>query len=145
MRALVVVEHAQRRRLRRPDLQHAPEHQRVVESGGHLAGEPAYRGPRALGQLLLHERPAVASAPGLDIPRVLQRLDRLPQRDAADVEPAGEVALGGQPLSRLDHPELDRLQQPLDRLLERVTGPDGAEQGLVDPGGERLGPHNGVT
>jgi hypothetical protein len=67
---------------------------------------------------------------GLDVPGLLQHPQRLAQGHPAHAEPEGQLALGRQPLAGGDHAQLDRVEHPLDRLLEDVAGPDGAEHDL---------------
>ena len=58
---------------------------------------------------------------------VIVLVQRLPQRDPADPEPAGQFPLGGQPVTRRVDAQLDPLEEPLDGLLEGVSRPDRAE------------------
>ena len=59
--------------------------------------------------------------PGLDEPLDLEGDDRLGDRGAADAEPGGEVALGGQPAAGGEAGLLGVGAQPVDDLLVEPT------------------------
>src|SRR5262249_44704886 len=85
---------------------------RVAGGGGGGGGDEGAAGP---------------PPPRLDVAGLLERLQRVPDRDPAHAEARGQVALGRQAIALEDDAELDGVQDPLDRLLEDVAGADGPE------------------
>jgi hypothetical protein len=72
----------------------------------------------------------VATALDLDHAGLLERAQRLAHSYPADLEALGQLALGRETLAPRDDPELDRLAEPRDRLLEQVAGANRAEDEL---------------
>ena len=62
---------------------------------------------------------------------LLERAQRLAERDATDPELRRQHPFGREPLPGQDDAELDRVGKALDRLFERVAGSDRPEDQLV--------------
>ena len=66
-------------------------------------------------------------------------MQRVAQRDPAYAEQPRQFPLGGKPVARRVNAQFDTLEQPLDRLFERVAVAHGAEHRVGDPGRFRHG------
>lgn len=105
----------------RADLEDLPEAQHVLQVDH--ADPPPQFVLAARVRLRQHEGPAVASAPRLHEPLVLQYLQNLAQRHPTDPEPLGQLPLGRQPLAPRHQPEPHHLEDLFQRLLEPVARP----------------------
>jgi hypothetical protein len=117
----------------RAGLQHLTEAQDVLDiDGRHPAAQLVLAGADGAGE---HERAAVPPSSALHQPLVLQHLQHLAQRDPADPEQLGQVALGGQPLATGHQAEPDHLEDLFERLLEAVARAHGPQHGAQLPRG----------
>src|SRR6185437_5505324 len=97
---------------------------RSTDLVGVLDRDPAHFHRARCGRSIGDERAAEPAAPRFHVPGVLQRPDRLPQRDPADAKKLRQLALGGKPAPRPHYAQLDDREQFLDGFLERVLRPD---------------------
>ena len=102
--------------------------------GTFIIRQPEPLVPDELTRTARDEGAAEPAALGLDVAGRGQFAQRLPQRDPADPEPAGEFPLRGQPVTGRVDAQLDAFEQPLDRLLEGISRPHRAEHRGYDGG-----------
>ncbi len=130
--AVGVVEPAGRRQLGGPGLDDRAEGEGVEDLGrAERAGDPLGVGGRTLAGVVRDDGAARSAPDRRHVASLLERPDRLAQRDAADSQLLRQLSLGGQALTRLDDAEADRRRQPLDGQLERVGLLDRAQQRAV--------------